>query len=166
VTGAAPWSPERATEVVQGHMGRRGPLLPVLHALLEEFGYLDPRAVPLVAGLLNLSRADVHGVVTFYNDFRSTPPGAVQVKICRAEACQSVGGRELAEHARTSLGVEFGGTSENGAATLDQVFCLGNCALGPSATVNGRLYGRVDADRLDELVAGARAVAPVSGGAQ
>ncbi len=158
VVGTRPeWSMERATEVVQAHCGGRGPLLPVLHALQDEFGYLDPAAVPLVAGLLNLSRADVHGVVTFYRDFRSTPPAPVHVQVCRAEACQSVGAHRLAEHACRSLGTDFGGTSADGSVALDQVFCLGNCALGPSAVVNGTLYGRVDADRLDELVAGARA---------
>ncbi len=150
------WSPERATEVVQAHAGRRGPLMPVLHALQEEFGYLDPAAVPLVANLLNLSRADVHGVVTFYRDFRSTPPAPVHVQVCRAEACQSVGAHALAEHACRVLGTDFGGTSPDGTVALDQVFCLGNCALGPSAMVDGRLHGRVDPARLDELVAAAR----------
>ncbi|MFI5101052.1 MAG: formate dehydrogenase subunit gamma [Actinomycetes bacterium] len=157
VTRSRPqWSPERATEVVQAHADRRGPLLPVLHALQEEFGYLDPAAVPLVANLLNLSRADVHGVVTFYRDFRSTPPAPVHVQVCRAEACQSVGAHALAEHACRVLETDFGGTSPDGTVALDQVFCLGNCALGPSAMVDGRLYGRVDPARLDQLVAGAR----------
>lgn len=150
------WSPERATEVVQAHAGGRGPLMPVLHALQDEFGYIDPAAVPLVAQLLNLSRADVHGVVTFYRDFRSTPPAPVHVQVCRAEACQSVGAHRLADHACRTLGTEFGSTTEDGTVALDQVFCLGNCALGPSAVVNGRLYGRVDPARLDALVAVAR----------
>lgn len=150
------WSAERATEVVRAHADVRGPLLPVLHALQEEFGYLDARAVPLVAQVLNLSRADVHGVVTFYRDFRDAAPAPVQVRVCRAEACQSVGAYELVAHAEAALGTELGGTSQDGAVTLDQVFCLGNCALGPSVTVNDRLYGRVDAERLDLLVAAAR----------
>ena len=150
------WSSERATEVVLAHAGLRGPVMPVLHALQEEFGYLDARAVPLVAQLLNLSRADVHGVATFYRDFRTTAPGPVHVMVCRAEACQSVGAHELVAHATRSLGTELGGTSDDGTVTLDQVFCLGNCALGPSVMVGDRVHGRVDADRLDALVADAR----------
>jgi formate dehydrogenase subunit gamma len=113
---------------------------------------VDARAIGLVAKRLNLSRADVHGVVTFYKDFRSQPPGDVQVQVCRAEACQARGGRDLEAHAQRSLGVEFGGTTSDGAASLDQVFCLGNCALGPSVTVDGRLYGRVDPPRFDALL--------------
>jgi len=144
----AEWSAERATEIVLAHAGVRGPVLPVLHALQEEFGYLDPRAVPLVATLLNLSRADVHGVVTFYRDFRDTPPAPV-------------GGHELAEHAAGTIGADFGGTSPDGAVGLDQVFCLGNCALGPSVTVDGALHGRVDPARLDALVGQARSRAGV-----
>jgi formate dehydrogenase subunit gamma len=140
------WSDEVATRLVSAHAGRRGPLLPALHALQEEFGYLDPRAVPLVAEVLNLSRADVYGVVTFYKDFRTTPPPEVEVRVCRAEACQARGAHELAEYARARLGDAY-----------DEVFCLGNCALGPSVTVDGRLYGRVDAALLDLLVADARA---------
>lgn len=155
------WSTERATEVVLAHVDLRGPVLPVLHALQEEFGYLDARAVPLVAQLLNLSRADVHGVATFYRDLRTAAPGPVHVQVCRAEACQSVGGHDLAAHATRSIGAGFGGTTDDGAVTLDQVFCLGNCALGPSVRVGDRLYGRVDADRLDELVATARMQAGV-----
>ena len=148
----APWSPDVALETIGAHAGQRGPLLPVLHALQETFGYVDPRAVPLVAKTLNLSRADVHGVLTFYPDLRSTPPGKVRVQVCRGEACQSVGGHVLAQHAVSSLGVEFGGTTADGSVTLDEVFCLGNCALGPTVTVAGRLHGRVHSGELDRLI--------------
>jgi formate dehydrogenase subunit gamma len=147
----APWSPEVALETIDAHAAQRGPLLPVLHALQETFGYVDPRAVPLVARALNLSRADVHGVLTFYADLRSTPPGRVRVQVCRGEACQSVGGHALARHATSSLGLDFGQTAPDGSLTLDEVFCLGNCALGPAVTVNGRLHGRVDSAGLDRL---------------
>ena len=148
------WSEELATRVVAEHAGRRGPLLPILHALQEEFGYVDPRAVPLVARELNLSRAEVHGVVSFYKDFRTAPPADVEVRVCRAEACQSLGAHELAAHARTRLGDAY-----------DEVFCLGNCALGPSVTVGGRLYGRVDGATLDRLLAeaGVGAVSALGG---
>lgn len=148
----APWSPDVALETIGAHAGQRGPLLPVLHALQETFGYVDPRAVPLVAKTLNLSRAEVYGVLTFYPDLRSTPPGKVRVQVCRGEACQSVGGHALARHATSSLGVDFGGTTDDGSVTLDEVFCLGNCALGPTVTVDGRLHGRVLAPDLDLLL--------------
>jgi formate dehydrogenase subunit gamma len=148
----APWSPDVALETIGAHAGQRGPLLPVLDALQETFGYVDPRAVPLVAKALNLSRADVHGVLTFYPDLRSTPPGKVRVQVCRGEACQAVGGHALAEHATSSLGVDFGGTVADGSVTLDEVFCLGNCALGPTVTVDSRMHGRVHAADLDRLL--------------
>jgi formate dehydrogenase subunit gamma len=147
-----PWSHETALETIAAHTGQRGPLLPVLHALQTTFGYVDPRAIPLVAKVLNLSRADVYGVLTFYPDLRSTPPGILRVQVCRGEACQAVGGHALAEHATSSLGVHFGQTATDGSVTLDDVFCLGNCALGPSVTVNGHLHGRVSGSRLDALV--------------
>src|SRR5450759_3616313 len=126
----APWSPDVALETIGAQAGQRGPLLPVLHALQETFGYVDPRAVPLVAKVLNLSRADVYGVLTFYSDLRSTPPGTLRVQVCRGEACQALGGHALAKHATSSLGVNFGDTATDGSVTLDDVFCLGNCALG------------------------------------
>ena len=147
-----PWSEEVALETIGVHVEQRGPLLPVLHALQETFGYVDPRAVPLVAKALNLSRADVYGVLTFYPDLRSTLPGTVRVQVCRGEACQSVGGHALAVHATSSLGVDFGQTTADGSVTLDEVFCLGNCALGPTVTVNGRLHSRVRTAELDNLV--------------
>jgi formate dehydrogenase subunit gamma len=154
--GAVPqyvaWSEEATLGAIRALPAQRGPLLPVLHALQATFGYVDPRCVTLVANELNLSRADVHGVLTFYSDLRTTPPGTVRVQICRGEACQSVGGRALAEHTSRSLGVDFGATAADGSVTLDQVFCLGNCALGPTATVNGQLHGRVQAAQLDRLI--------------
>ncbi len=150
---ASAWSPARAGEVIAEHAGVRGPLLPVLHALQEEFGYLHPEAVPLVAKALNLSRADVHGVITFYSDFRTEPAGRRTVAVCRGEACQSRGGRELADHAQQRLGVGFGATTPDGEVTLEQVFCLGLCSVAPAALVDGRVHGRLDADALDGLVA-------------
>ena len=137
--------------------GEAGALLPILHDILREFGYVDPACVPILAKELNLSRADVHGVITFYRDFRPTPPGRTTVKMCGAEACQSVGSRELAAHAQAVLDVPFGGTTSDGAVTLDQVFCLGNCALGPSVQIGDQLVGRVDVARFDSLLQAARA---------
>ncbi len=120
----------------------RGALLTMLHALQHRFGYVHPDAVPLLAELLNWSQAEVHGVLSFYRDFRTTPPAGPAVRVCRAEACQAVGADDLWRHAAgTAAQVE-----------LDGVYCLGNCALGPSVQVAGRLYGRVDAARFDALV--------------
>ena len=152
------WSADAAAEIVRAHSGPRGALLPVLQALQEHFGHLGPEATRLVAKELNLSRADVHGVVTFYSDFRTTPPGRTVVAVCRGEACQSRGSRELERHAQHSLGVGFGETTPDGSVTLDQVFCLGNCALSPAVQIDGRLVGRVDADLFDRLVADAAAL--------
>lgn len=149
---ATQWSAEAAARVVAEHSGVRGPLLPVLHALQEQFGYVDPEAVPLVAKALNISRADVHGVLTFYSDFRTTPPGRRSIAVCRGEACQSNGGRTLAEHATSSLGVPFGSTTPDGEVTLDQVFCLGLCSVAPAVAVDGHGVGRVDATAFDGLV--------------
>ena len=143
---------ERVRVIVARHQGSRGALLPILHAVQGELGYVDPAVVPVVADALNLSTAEVHGVVTFYRDFRSTPPGRATVRICRAEACQAVGATALAAHARRRLGVGFGETTADGAVTLDEVFCLGNCALGPAVQVDGRLHGRVGPARFDALL--------------
>jgi formate dehydrogenase subunit gamma len=146
---------DRVRAVVDAHRGDRGALLPILHDIQAEFGYIDQDVLPLLATELNLSRADVHGVVSFYQDFRSEPAGRSSVRICRAEACQSVGAEQLVEHAQQAFGTKPGQTNAAGSVTLDQVFCLGNCALGPAAQINGRLYGRLDPSRLDAIVAAA-----------
>jgi formate dehydrogenase subunit gamma len=143
---------QRVRAVVAAHRGERGALLPILHRIQDELGYVDPAVIPILAAELNLSRADVHGVITFYHDFRQTPPGRTTVRICRAEACQAVGAAALADHAKARLDVSFGETTADGAVTLEQVFCFGNCALGPAVQVGDRLYGRVDPDRLDSLL--------------
>ncbi len=134
----------------------KGALLPILHAVQQELGYIPKDAVPLIAEELNLSRADVHGVISFYHYFRTAKPGRHVLQLCRAEACQAVGAVSLADHARRSLGVDFHGTTADGAITLEAVYCLGNCALGPSAMLDDRLVGRVSCHRLDELLAEAR----------
>jgi formate dehydrogenase subunit gamma len=158
VTAPAPAPPraDRIRAIAAAHAGERGPLLVILHAVQHEFGYIDPATVPVLADVLNLSVAEVHGVVSFYTDFRTTPPGRACVQICRAEACQARGADALVEHARARLGVGFGETTPDGAVSLDEVFCLGNCALGPTIAVNGRLHGRVGADRFDAVLGGLR----------
>ena len=131
--------------------GEPGPLLLVLHAIQDAIGYIPPAAVPQIATGLNLSRAEVHGVVTFYHYFKSHPPGRSTVEICRAEACQAVGAETLVEHARKSLGIDFHGVTSDGALSLEAVYCLGNCACGPSMRVDGKLHGRVTPERFDAL---------------
>jgi formate dehydrogenase subunit gamma len=134
----------------------RGPLLPILHAVQRELGHVDAADVPVIADVLNLAVAEVHGVVTFYRDFRRAPAGRSTVRVCRAEACRAVGAEALAAHAQRRLGVGFGETTSDGAVTLDEVFCLGNCALGPAAQVDGRLHGRITPARFDALLGEAR----------
>jgi formate dehydrogenase subunit gamma len=130
--------------------------MPIFHAVQEALGYVPKDSVPLIAQALNLSIAEVHGVLTFYHYFRKTPPGRHVVHVCRAEACQAVGAVELEAHAKRSLGIDFHGTTADGAVSLEPVYCLGNCALGPSVMVDNQLKGRVNPRRFDELIAAAR----------
>ncbi|TCO65915.1 formate dehydrogenase subunit gamma [Actinocrispum wychmicini] len=143
---------DRVRAVIDAHRGDRGALLPILHGLQEEFGHVSQEMVPIIAHELNISRADVHGVITFYHDFRPEPAGRTVVKLCRAEACQSVGAEKLVRHAQQVYGIKLGQTTPDGSITLEQVFCLGNCALGPAAQINGRMHGKLDEHRLDELI--------------
>ncbi len=130
-----------------------GPLLPVLHAVQHALGYVPPDAVPLIANGLNLSRAEVHGVITFYHYFRDTPPGRHVIQICRAESCKAMDGAALEAHVKAHLGVDFHETTASGAFTVEPVYCLGNCACSPAVMVDGRLYGRVTPARFDAIVA-------------
>jgi formate dehydrogenase subunit gamma len=143
---------ERTLEIVTELKQLEGPLLPILHALQHDYGYVPEAALPLIARELNLSRAEVHGVVTFYHEFRSHPPGRHTIRICRAEACQSMGGRELAEHACKELDLDWNGTTPDGKVTLEPVYCLGLCSIAPSAQVDGELHGRLDRDELTALI--------------
>ena len=142
--------------IIDSWKHRPGALLPILHELQSACGYIPPESVPDIASALNLSRAEVHGVISFYHDFRTEPGGRHRVQICRAEACQAVGARELEAHARKTLGVAMGETTADGAVTLGAVYCLGNCACGPSVRVGDSVYARVDAAKLDELLAACR----------
>jgi formate dehydrogenase subunit gamma len=151
----SPEHSETVRRIVDDLKGRPGPLIEVLHAIQAELGYVPAAAVPLVAAGLNLSRAEVHGVVSFYHYFRSTPPGAHTVSVCRAESCQAVGGEALAAHARQRLGVDFHQTTPDGRFSLEPVYCLGNCACSPAVMIDGRLHGRVTPERLDALLSGA-----------
>jgi formate dehydrogenase subunit gamma len=151
------WNAARAAEIIASGTGTEGPLLPILHALQAEFGYVDRAAEPMIAEALNISRAEVHGVVTFYHDFRHEPAGEHVLKLCRAEACQAVGCEALVDRAERALGTPVGTTAPGGRVTLEAVYCLGLCALAPSAMLDGRVVGRLDADRLDALIAEAGA---------
>ena len=138
--------------IVADLKGRPGPLLEVLHAIQASLGYVPEGAVPLVAQGLNISRAEVHGVVTFYHYFRRTPPGRHVVSLCRAESCQALGADRLAEHAKRKLGVDFHETTADGEFSLEPIYCLGNCACSPAAMVDGRLYGRLTPESFDAML--------------
>ena len=133
-------------DILAAHSGLEGPLLPILHAVQAAFGYIPQDTQPVIARHLNISRAEVHGVVTFYHDFREAPAAAHVVKICRAEACQAMGADRLIAGAKTAIGCDFHETA--GDVTLEPVFCLGLCACGPAAMVNGQLVGRATVDAI------------------
>lgn len=151
------WNAARAADIIASGSGAEGPLLPILHALQAEFGYVDRAAEPMLAEALNISRAEVHGVVTFYHDFRSEPAGEHVLRLCRAEACQAAGCEALVDRAERALGTPVGTTAPGGRVTLEAVYCLGLCAVAPSAMLDGRVVGRLDAGRLDALIAEAGA---------
>jgi formate dehydrogenase iron-sulfur subunit len=153
--------PESAVEqAIAAHRHRPGALLPILHATQDALGYVPPSAVDAIALALNLSRAEVHGVISFYPDFRTSPPGRHVVRVCRAEACQSMDGVALEQHARARLGIDFHQTTEDGAVTLEPVYCLGNCACSPAVMIDGKVHGRVTRERMDELLGAIRAGVP------
>jgi len=159
---AAPALPPAQADAVYAalatHRSRPGALLPVLHAVQDALGYVPPESLPLIAHELNLSRAEVHGVVSFYHHFRSTPPGRHIMRLCRAEACQALGARALEAHAKRSLGIDFHATTADGAITLEPVYCLGNCGCGPSLLFDhDELHGRMTPQAFDELIARKRA---------
>lgn len=147
-----PWDAERALARIQKLENLPGALLPILHALQEEFGYIDDAAVPLIAEALNISEADVTGVIGFYHDFRRTPPGRHVLNMCRAEACQSMGCDRVIRHVENRLGTRLGQTTGDGNFSLGAVYCLGNCALSPAVMLDGKLYGRVSSEVADFLI--------------
>jgi formate dehydrogenase subunit gamma len=145
------WKPDAALAIIEARKSAPGALLPILHALQHAFGYIDRAAVPMIAEALNLSRAEVHGVISFYHDFRQAPPGERVLKLCRAESCQAMGCEALVSHLATRHGVAMDATTPDGRLTVETVYCLGNCGLSPAALVDGELFGRVDAALLDRL---------------
>jgi formate dehydrogenase subunit gamma len=146
-----PWEAARGAEIIAEHSKVEGATLVILHALQEAFGYVPEDALPMIANELNLSRAEVYGVFTFYHDFRAKPAGRHVLKLCRAEACQAAGGDALVARAEEKLGIALGNTTPDERVTLESIYCLGLCATAPSAMLDGRLFGRLDEARIDAL---------------
>lgn len=144
---------EQIEAALAAHQGRPGPLLEVLHDVQNRLGYVPPAAIPIIADALNLSRADVHGVVTFYHHFRQAPGGRHVIQLCQAEACRAMHCDKLTEYAQRKLGVSLHGTTPDGRYTLEPVYCLGNCACGPSVMIDGEVHSRVTPDSFDALLA-------------
>ncbi|WP_421997264.1 formate dehydrogenase subunit gamma [Reyranella sp.] len=145
------WSETQAAEIIDRHAARDGALLPILHDIQSAFGCVPPPAVPFVAEALNLTRAEVHGVVSFYHDFRERPAGRHVLKLCRAEACQSVGGEALARRILDHFGVDWEGTTADGRVTVEATYCLGLCASGPSALLDGQPLGRLTPSSIADI---------------
>jgi formate dehydrogenase subunit gamma len=146
----------RTRAVVAQHAGLEGPLLPILHGIQHEFGFVPSDSLPVIADALNMSRAEVHGVVTFYHDYRSQPAGRHVLKLCQAEACQSMGSERIASQIKSLLGIGFHKTAADGSVTLEPVYCLGLCACAPAALLDGAPIGRLDGEAIDEIVAEVR----------
>jgi formate dehydrogenase subunit gamma len=146
----------QVASIVDGMRGMEGPLLPILHEVQEEFGYVPQEALPVIAKALNLSRAEVYGVVSFYHDYRREPAGRHVLKVCQAESSQSMGSDEVAARFKQALGIGFHQTTPDGRVTLEPVYCLGMCACSPAAMLDGEVIGRIDAARVDEIIAEVR----------
>lgn len=146
------WSEAEAREIVRRHSGREGPLLPILHDVQAAFGWIPPEAVRVVADALNLTRAEVHGVVSFYHDFRDGPAGRHVLKLCRAEACQSMGGEAVAQMVLDRFEVAWGDTTADGGVTVEPIYCLGLCSCAPAAMFDGEPIGRLDHAVIDDIV--------------
>ena len=138
--------------IVHEHAGTPGALLPILHAIQDQLGYVPKTAVATIAAALNLSRAEVHGVISFYHLFRTTAPGRHTVYVCRAEACQAMGARALEDYVKNKLKIGFHETTADGRFSLEPIYCLGNCACSPAIMIDETVHGRVDNDRIDELL--------------
>lgn len=146
-------SVEDLSDILDAYVQVPGPLLLVLHAVQRRLGFVPEDAIPYIAERLNLSRAEVHGVVSFYHHFRRTAPGRHLIQVCRAESCQAMGAEQLAQHAQERLGIPFHETTPDGAFSLEPVYCLGNCACSPAVMIDEELFGRVSADQFDALLA-------------
>jgi formate dehydrogenase subunit gamma len=148
-----PFEASRAAEIIEQHKAREGATLPILHDMQETFGYIPDAAVVMIAEALNLSRAEVHGTVTFYHDFRKEVPGRRILKVCRAESCQAAGGDAIADRMEKRLGVELGGTTTDRRVTVEAVYCLGLCHSSPAAMLDDKVYAALDEEKADALCA-------------
>jgi len=147
----------RTRALIADNIGLEGPLLPILHAIQHEFGYVPAESLPAIADALNISNAEAYGVVSFYHDYRREPAGRHVIKLCQAEACQSMGSDAVARRFQELLGIGLHETSADGRVTLEPVYCLGLCACSPAAMVDGEVIGRLDEEAIGEIVAGVRA---------
>lgn len=139
-------------EIIATLKDKPGALLPILHGIQDALGYIPADSVPDIATALSLSRAEVHGVISFYHYFRDTPPGKQTIHLCRAESCQAMGARQLEEHVKAKLGIDFHETTADGKFSLEPVYCLGNCACSPAMQIGKEIYGRVTADSFDAII--------------
>ncbi|WP_027967089.1 formate dehydrogenase subunit gamma [Halomonas halocynthiae] len=145
------WSSAQVQDSIDALKHKPGALLPILHAIQQHIGYIPDGSVPIIAKSLNLSRAEIHGVISFYHHFRTTPPGHHVIQVCRAEACQAMGGRQLEAHIKDRLGINHHATTADGGISLEAVYCLGNCACAPNISVNERVHGRMNNTHFDAL---------------
>ncbi|WP_020680908.1 formate dehydrogenase subunit gamma [Marinobacterium rhizophilum] len=152
MSGLPQWTPELIQAEIDALKHKPGALLPILHAIQDKFGYVPPEAVPQIGDALHQTRAEIHGVISFYHHFRTAAPGTHTLQICRAEACQSMGSRALEAHAKASLDIDYHGTTADREITLEPVYCLGNCACAPSVRIGDEIHGRVTPQKLDRLV--------------
>jgi len=144
--------PISITKIIDALKFKPGALLPILHAIQDQYGFIPDASIAIIAESLHQTNAEIHGVISFYHHFRSSPPGAHTIEVCRAEACQSMGGRTLEAHAKTKLGIDFHQTTKDGQFSLDAVYCLGNCANAPSVRINDDIHGRTTLDKFDHLL--------------
>ena len=147
------------TQVIDSLKDKPGAMLPILHGIQDTLGYIPKGSVPLIASALNVSRAEVHGVITFYHYFRESAPGKHTIHVCRAESCQAMNGAELETHAKAKLGIDYHETTQDGNFSLEPVYCLGNCGCSPAVSIDGEVYGRVSPERFDEILDEVRAQA-------
>jgi formate dehydrogenase subunit gamma len=151
MTGSSDINP-KVQAIIDDLKGKPGALLPILHGIQDQFGYVPAEAVPTIADVLNLSRAEVHGVISFYHYFRNTPPGKHTIHLCRAESCQAMGAKKLEKHVRSRLGIDFHETTADGSFSLEPVYCLGLCACSPSMQIDDEVYGKVSAESFDSIL--------------
>ncbi|MEQ1557425.1 MAG: formate dehydrogenase subunit gamma [Methyloglobulus sp.] len=157
MTGSSTINPQvqqaqKVQAVITDLKDKPGALLPILHGIQDALGYIPAETVPAIADALNLSRAEIHGVISFYHYFRDTPPGKKTIHLCRAESCQAMGSKQLEDHVKTTLGIDFHETTQDGAFSLEPVYCLGLCACSPSMQIGNEVYGRVSPESFDETI--------------